>query len=427
MALKIGRVGRDVTLGEVSAWSEASDGTVSVSGWIRGLSTSDASWLREQLLGLTDPRGESAVPVSVGYDDSRDGWYQVLSVDVTDLLGPTEKRGDRQWSATLRRLGYREQPRYEVHRFGGVWGNVHGIVKLSYAGWTALPATAQAVDLGADASWTRSVRTSADGDMAFYWGGSTTLYDTVVSAYVPIDDAYVGAPKLELDVDGSGTWRTVVGADVRNLPSTRWRLSNGLVRVQWSNGGGLVLQAYDGSAWDDVGTYTTPTCFRLSQQSGSTVASAPVALAVLRNDPTIVSMRLLLDFEEKTSRIQWDLSLRRGDRNVINVIKSRAVEQWGIVPSVEVSAVGAAVVTTSGSIRPRSNDDNGHRWVMSIPETHIQNIDNGAWRVSSSNTSVPWGLGVNVGGSTAVAPNTADAVGYQFYVQAAETLLIAGM
>lgn len=428
MALTIGRVGRDVTLGEVSRWEESGDGNVQVGGWIRGLSTQDASWLREQLLGLTDPRGEAAVPVAVGYDDSRDGWYQVLSVDVTDLIGATEKRGDREWSATLRRLGYREQPRYEVHRFGNVFGNDHGIVKATYQGWCALPASAQAVDLGADASWTRTVRTAANGDVAVYTGGSTTLYDTVVSSYVPIDDAYVGAPTLELDVSGSGDWRTVVGADVRNLPSTRWRLSNGLVRCQWSNGGGLVLEAYDGSAWDTVGTYGgVPTCFQLSQQTGSTVASAPVAIAVLRNDPTIVSMRLLLDFNDKTSRIQWDVSCRRGERGFINVVKSRDSEAWGVVPSVSVSAVGAAVATTSGSIRPTSNDANGHQWVMSIPETHIQNTDTGAWRVATSNTSVPWGLGVAVGGSTATGINTANQVGYQFYVQATETLMIAGM
>jgi hypothetical protein len=435
MAFMIGRVGRDVTLGEPSSWEESADGTVSVSGWIKGLSAEDASWLREQLLGLTDPRGETAVPVSLGHDDTRNGWYQVTSVDVSSLVGYTDLRGDRQWSATLRRLGFREQPRYELHRFGGMWTNDHGIVKGSYAGWAALPLSATAVDLGADTTWFRGVRVADDGSIAFYRGGGTTLYDTVISSYVPIDDAYVGAPRLEMNVSGAG-WRTVVGADVRNYP-VDWRLTNGLVRVQWSNGGGgLVLEAYDGSSWDPVGNHLfdpsfpgvyAPTVFQLSQQAGSTVTAAPVAIAVLRNDPTVVSMRLLLDFDNNTSRIQWDLSLRRGDRNVINVIKSRTSAAWGVVPTVAVSAAGTAVVTSSGSLSPTIDDEHGHRWVMSIPEQHIQNRDNGAWRVASSNRSVPWGLGAVVSASTASAANTSNAVGLQFYVQATETLMIAGM
>jgi hypothetical protein len=78
-------------------------------------------------------------------------------------------------------------------------------------------------------------------------------------------------------------------------------------------------------------------------------------------------------------------------------------------------------------MRPISNDDNGHRWVMSVPETHIQNVDTGAWRVATSNTSVPFGLGVEVNGSNATGINVASIVSYHFYAQATETLMIAGM
>jgi hypothetical protein len=431
MAMTLGRVGRDVSLGEVSSWDESADGMVSISGWVKGLSVSDASWLREQLLGLTDPRGERAVPVSVGYDDSRDGWYVVDSVDVSDLLGATEVRGDRRWSATLRRLGYREQPRYELHRFGSVWANNHGVVKSSYAGWTSLPSSAQAVDLGADASWTRWTRQTADGTaVAVYLGGGTTLYDTVVSSYVPIDDAYVGAARFEMDVSGSGDWRTVVGGDVRNLPVDRWRLSNGLVRVMWSTGGGLIMEAWRAAsnAWEPVGVYSsTQTVFRLSPDTGLVASSSPVAVAVLRNDPVMTSIRLLLDFDNRTSRIQWDLSLRRGDRNVINVVKSRAIERWGISPSVEVSTVAALVVTSSASFRPVSNDAYTHRWVTSSPKTAVWNDASGTFRVSTSTNLFPFGLGVELTGSNATGADVASAVTYQFFVQATETQMIAGM
>ena len=48
-------------------------------------------------------------------------------------------------------------------------------------------------------------------------GGGTTLYDTVCSLYVPIEDAYDGAPKIEVDITGTGSWRAVVGKDM-DLP-----------------------------------------------------------------------------------------------------------------------------------------------------------------------------------------------------------------
>jgi hypothetical protein len=426
----IGRVGRDITLGEVSEWAESGDGSVSVTGTTRGLGLVDASFLREQLLGLLDQRGERAVPCSFGFDDSRDGWYVVESVEVRDLMGPTQLRGEREWSATLRRLGYRVQPRYELHRFGSMWTNVHGITNASYAGWCALPADAEAVDLGSDeTSWARSTRTSESGNVAFYAGGSQVLYDTVVSAYVPIDSAYAGAARVDMDVTGSGDWRTVVGADVRNLPADRWRLTNGLVRTYWSTGGGgLILDVYNGSAWEGVGTYSsTRTAFRLSQATGSTLTSAPVAIAVLRNDPTAASLRLLFDYEDKTSRIQWDLSVRRGERNIVNVVKSRSVERWGIAPSVSVSATYGLVVTTSASIRPTSNDDDGNRWVQTIPGAWVANLDDGTWRVNTSTTVVGFGLGAELNGSNATGQNAHGQTSYHFLVQATETLMIAGM
>lgn len=420
MGMTIGRVGTDITLPEPSAWREGADGVVSVGGWLNASSAADASFLREQILGLADPYGEQFVPVTLAHDSQRDGWYQVLDVDVEHVLGLTEGDGDRRWSATLRRLPYRTQPRYELHKYGTVWTNDHSITTSTYRGYVALPATAEAVDLGSDTYTTfRYTRASDTGDVAFYF--NQNFYDCVVSAYVPAGDAYDGAAKIEVDLDGNGTWRTQVGTDIRALP-TQWRIGNGMIRASWdSTNQGLNVEVYDSAAWVTLGTYTTSNYFLFTDAASSYIDTDPVAVGVLRNDPLACTLRLVFDWDTKQSRVFTDVTVRRGDRNVFGIIKSRGVYQWGLEPAV----TGAATALTSGTFSIDANDDSGNRWVMSSPKAANFNSGTGAWRVTSSTNVVPWAIGCELGGSSATAQATATKVSYQFFSQPTESLFIA--
>ena len=420
MAMTIGRVGTDITLTEPSSWSESSDGVVTISGTIRDVGTQDGSFLREQLIGLADPYGEQFVPVTVGHDSDRNGWYQVLDVSVDHMLGATENHGARGWSATLRRLPYRSQPRYELHKYGTVWTNSHSITTGTFRGYVALPATATAVDLGDDTYTNfRVTRTADTGSVAWYTGQS--MYDTVISAYVPLEDAYDGAAKIEVDVTGSGDWYTVVGTEIRPLP-TRWRLGNGLVRATWDTTNfGLAVEVYDSSVWEELGTITTSNYFLFTDASSSYIDSDPVAVEVLRNDPLACTLRLVFDFDSAKERVFTDVTVRRGDRNVFGVIKSRAPYQWGVEPSL----TGAATALTSGTFSIDANDDAGNRWVMSSPKTANFNSGTGAWRVSTSSDAVPWAIGCEFGGSGATGQNAALQVSYAFFSQPTETLFVA--
>lgn len=418
MGMTIGRVGSDPLLPEPSSWSEGADGVVRVTGWLIADSTTEASVLREQILGLGDPYGEKFVPVTVAHDPERDGWYEVLDVSVDHVLGQTEVAGGREWSATLRRLPYRTQPRYELHRYGGVWTNNHSITTSTYEGFIALPGTASAVDLGST-GFNRGTRNSETGAVYFYTADPT--YDVVVSAYVPISDAYVGAARIEMDVSGSGDWYTVVGTDIRPLP-TRWRLGNGMIRATWdTTEHGFAVEVYDSSAWEELGTYTTSNYFVITDAAASYVETDPVAVGVLRNDPLACTLRLVFDYDSGKSRMFTDVTVRRGDRNVFGIIKSRSVNQWGLEPTV----TSTATALTSGTFRIDSNDDAGNRWVMSSPKTANFNSSTGAWRVSSSTSVVPWAIGVELNGSGASSQSAADKVSYQFFSQPTETLFIA--
>ena len=418
MALTIGRVGSDIALDEHAKWSETGDGRVSIGGWIDAADAADASFLREQLLGLADQFGERIVPVTFGVDDERDGWYEVESIKVDDVLGATEVRGDRQWSATLRRLPYRQQPRYELHRYGTVWTNSHSITTSTYDGFVALPATAEAVDLGST-GFSRVTRASETGSLTFYVSDPT--YDNVVSAYVPMGDAYDGAAKIEVDIDGNGTWRTVVGSDIRHLP-TRWRINNGIMRASWdTTAQGLEVDLYTG-AWNNLGdTSSTDNHWLITDAAASYLADDPLSVTVLRNDPLACTIRLVFDWDTTKGRIMLDVTVRRGDRNVSCILKSRNSETWGIEPDTAASATTAL----TGGYRVDANDDNGDRWVVSQPKTHTLNTSTGAARLSSASEVFPFAIGAEVNGSSATGQNTAQNVIYQHYAQPTETLFIA--
>lgn len=419
MAMTIGRVGIDIALPEPESWSEGADGRVSLQGWLTASTSADASFLREQILGLADPFGEPFVPVTLGHDDERDGWYQVLDVDVEHVLGQTEIDGGRRWSCTLRRLPYRTQPRYELHRYGTVWTNSHSITEGVYVtGFVGLPATSVAVDLGAT-GYTRTLRSSDTGEVAIYDGVQS--YDHVVSAYVPIADAYDGAAKIEVDVDGSQTWRTVVGTDIRALP-TRWRLGNGMIRTTWdTTNHGFAVEVYDTGSWEELGTVTTSNYFLISDESASFITTDPVEVGVLRNDPLACTLRLVFDYESALSRMFCDVTVRRGDRNVFGIIKTRSANQWGLSPTVQSTTTS----TTGGTFRVDQHDDAGNRWVMSSPKTASFNTSTGAWRVSSSTSVIPWAIGVEIDGSSATGSNVATQVSYQYFSQPTESLFIA--
>jgi hypothetical protein len=417
-SLQIGRIGLDIDMEAPMRWDE-SGGRVSLSGVIVAPSTdAERLWQAEQILNLAGPtRSELAVPLISTAWPERNGWYEVLSTDVSPEVGFVAGASRMRWSASLRRLRGGAMPRYELRRLGHAIANDHSINRASYAGWLSAPGTAVAPDFGDDATWTVGSRPSDTGAVTFVTGGGTVLYNTVASLFVPIADAYNGAAKIEVDITGSGDWRTVVGKDMKLLAGNRVRLSNGLVRVGWNTTNHrLTMAVYTGSAWESL---TEEFTFTSGGGSLTPFGVSPSTITVVRNDAARVTIQLLMPFLSGQHRVVMFLSLRRGDYNVLGSVKSSSSRQFGINPS-------AATATTSitSAVHRTANDSNGNRWVISSPRAFTPNLTDGWLHLTTGSKSFPFGIGIELNGTSAIAPYTVGPVRSQYYSQPGEQIYI---
>jgi hypothetical protein len=362
--MQIGRV----SVAECDEWSEGASGVVRTGGLLHGDTSAELSIQRQQILGLASG-DEWAVPVTMSHDPDRDGWYRVLDVDVEHVLGMTETRGERRWSATLQRLEYGVQPRIELRRKGALRANTHSLNSNTANAIICLPGTATAIDIGATGgTYTRTNRdlAVATKQVARIAEASTsTLYDHIVSARVPLADAYVGAARLEVDVTGSGDWRTVVGREVDEQP-TAWRLSNDLFRVSYSTTSlGFVAELWTGAAWQ------RPNFTRFQLMRGTTAAFAlvhPAQIRVLYNGPERVTLRLIYDDATNLDRVAVDLTLLRGRQHIEASVFSRVAAQWGIGANENTSLPDVTNLTSNSGLR-RTDADSNTRWGIASPQT----------------------------------------------------------
>lgn len=416
-SLQLGRVGLDVDMSAPHSWSEAGD-TITMSAYLKRPRTSaEKLWQAEQILNLAGRnRAELAVPfISTAWPE-RDGWVEVLDTNVSPVGKAAPGSGPLGWSATMRRLRGGKQPRYELRRLGYPIDNDHTITRGSYAGWLAYPATATAPDFGDDVSWTIGSRTSDTGSVAFVTGGSTVLYDTVASLYVPLADAYVGAPKIEVSV--GGTWRTVVGKDIRLTTADLVRVNNGMVRASWdTTNHRLQLEAYVSGAWEaleDEFTFTT------GGAALTAFGTDPSNITVIRNDASRVTIQLLFPILSGEHRAVMTLSLRRGDRNILGTVKSSSSRQFGI----KTSTAAAATTLTSG-IHRTADDAQGNRYVICSPRTFTADLAAGTVYLSTGSKSFPFGIGIEAGGTAATGVNTVGSVRSQYYAQPGEQIYVS--
>lgn len=421
MTFTIGRVGDAISLSDVSGWQEQADGTVALNGWIRPTSVADGEILRDQLLGLVGSPDEPMVPITVGHDDTRNGWYRVLDADVESVIGATEKRGERRWSATVQRSRWWDQPRLEVRRDGGVVTNVHSITTATHSGFIGIPTAGVAIDSGTDTgTLVLATRVAETGSMRLITGSGTSaaLYNTVVSYDCPLANVYDGAATVEVNV-GSSTYRPVIGRPTRREYVTAWRLNNGLLRVSWdTTNHGLIISGFISDVWEQ-----NPETFLLTDSDAhNAVGLDPIAWSVLRNDPAMVLIRLLFSYNSGASRMTWDIGLRRGDRNCLNVVKCRTSAKYGL--KLSTSQLGTDLV---GGIQRNGDDANNNCYVISLPKTTTDNLTTSAVYLTTASQVFPFGLGMEMGGAAATGQNTAQNVIYQYYAQPIETLGVSAV
>jgi hypothetical protein len=148
-----------------------------------------------------------------------------------------------------------------------------------------------------------------------------------------------------------------------------------------------------------------------------------LALSVLRNSPEVSVLRL--DYEYSTTqRHSVFLSLRRGDRFMRGVVKSRVSDQWGL--EISGSTPERAVQTITGGAAQSANDTAGNRWVLMTPRSFTTNTTLGKIELSSSSSTFPFGVGCAISGSTASGLSTTQSLIYQYHAAINERVFITG-
>lgn len=236
--------------------------------------------LRQQLAGLVDNRDEEVVPFTWSEDSSLDGFYRVVSVDVPS-------------ADTMLVNGYIPEVTVELEAIGGnaavPWVEIMGtyVVRTnSHSITTADPtvllpyaATLQAVKILGSSGGNLAQsgpQTTETGDLVTYQLSTSYGSQFTAGFAVAPADAYDGAVKLEVDLNG--TWYPLVGRNIGMVAGNDLRLNNGIVRVTFHTDHKITMERWYGGSW------LTAKEFKLRSAGGYVFAQTGYWV-VLRNSP----------------------------------------------------------------------------------------------------------------------------------------------
>lgn len=402
MALKIGRLGAEITLSDPVEWSiGATDATVVAQA--SSTTASDLRALAQQAAGYPSV-DEPLVPVicSGGYDTYQLlGFWEPVDVDVSRQPS-TEAAGLAVIRARLRRPAGFTTPLFTSRLTHYLLNNAisfgSGYEQMTWA----LPGNAWEV-AGVPASGTHSSRTSADGALRLWRKTAASASFTGYWGCEPAD-FYVGAGRVESKMAGGSTYVQVCGRNIE--AGATWRLANGLVRVTPSaTDGKLDVSHYDGSTWETAKTYV------LSGGTNGTV-NAIKGVAVLRNSPEEARIRLVCQTATGgygAGRVTVDLGLRRGSRTVFCVLESDSSDKWKVARDTNEASVAIPTGVSSG-VMANVNDASGNRYMLMTPQAHTNDLTVGSTRLSIADDVFKFGISSEIGGSGASAPDNYDSI-----------------
>lgn len=387
MSIKIGRAGRDtgIELNSPAYWSMNGD-DVEAAGAITASTYAKLLVLRAQVNGLADNRDEPVVAVNWTGDPSIDGFYEVLDASV-----PMPPRGlaalKLDYRVRLRRVGV--YPDINSVMVGNaVRTNAHSIVKGSTVPWWAVPDDAT-MDYIPSASTATRV-TDSGSVLVRYRTDGTILYNRTNRWACAASDYYDGACRVEV-TDGTN-WFAIIGQRLPNVsPTIGWRITNGLTRVSYGGGDGLLtVEHYISGAWSVSKTY------KLTVTTTPTTIGAFRTITVTRNSPEVVTVQVGLDQENGAvpAAVTIDLTLRRGALWVEGVMSRTAeagaylANQMGLYRN----SAEAATAITSG-IRATSADGVGGKYWMATSLAKTNDLTQGGFYVSSAVNDFDFAIG----------------------------------
>lgn len=378
-----------------------------------------AQMMRRQLLGLAGNEDDPVVPVTWTGDSDFDGFYRVAGVRV-DPLNTYLETGRMQGAVDLERIsgGYGDP----LHELWAVLAKVND-TEFSF---TATDRADSAVYLPASFPSQSerpgvSSRTAADGVAI-----SEVTYSLLVGESMSFAWTHLATPAAFYDAGVkveqliSGVWFDVIG---RQVPAqSTLRVSNELVRVSVASDGEVNVESWDGSAWRSK-------LYRVTYDSGAGNITAMHAAVVRINGPDecVVSWIGVTDDDGGAT---ISARLLRGELVAEVSVSSNAAQVWKLTRSTTEAAT--AVEDNDGAdvgVRATANDANGDRFLILSREDLGEgspDLTNGGWTMGItldpitgsglSSTSALWGVGLEVGGSGASAPNDEATMAERFQV-----------
>lgn len=403
MSIKIGRAGRDtgLELNSPTYWSVNGD-EVDAAGALTASTYAKLALLRAQVNGLADNRDEPVVAVNWPGDGSVDGYYEVLDVSV-----PMPARGlaalKLDYRVKLRRLAV--SPDISSIISGNVVrSNSHTIVKGSTVPWWATPLDATMDHVTGATAATRV--TDSGSVKVQYTTNGTLLYNVVRRWACAASDYYDGACRVEV-TDGT-SWFALVGRRLPNPPMTGWRITNGLVRVSYGGGNGLLtVEHYVSGAWSVSKTY------KLTYTTSKTTLGAFATVTVKDNRPECVTVRV--GFERDTTapyQMAVDLTIRRGAlwcEGVITRDTETGTESIGIYRN----SAEASTAHTAG-LHATSADAQGGKFYLNTSFTKTNDLTQGGFYVTAgAATAVDFQVGYEP--ASASGPDTFTNATYSYF------------
>lgn len=430
MTFTLGRA----NLGIVSSLDLSGD-SLSVAGRLgTGLSFAQAQRLRQQLAGLTSAGRDLVVPVTYTHDSTVDGFYRVEDVNVE--AGPGGKLLTFwPWSARLTRVSGYAAPLFESVLVSTVRDNDHGYVAPGETGtdvrpWLGIPP-------GFD-DFSGAIRTGQlEGGERDSQTGTVTVYvdpdmvgEQVRQWGVAPSDWYGGAATVRVSAG------TIVGRQTVNAPDTV-SLDNGIVRVQATESGGVLVLAvsgWTGAVWSGLGSGWV-----LRHHDDGDPAFAPRMLefpssvSVLWNRPEVASVRLsgrrlqdsTLSGLVPDGRYDLDLSVRRGSRTIDGVLhlSPGSSTRWGVFQLSEMAAN-----TTGGAIYQTGDDARAWLAVCPDPSTAVNTAsadEPGLWLDTAPTERLRFAIGTCDTRSSAQAIDEPSEVVRQYMASVAEQVAVS--
>lgn len=363
-------------------------------GNIFGASLAQAQSWRNSLASLSLG---SVEPIDSTPDTAITGMWRIDKLNVDAAPGMWDRNYGFGYRLSATRVGSWQIPIITGRSIGRERTGAGGV---SEDYWMGLPSAIHGRDLAGDSA-AYYTRTGPGGSVLIDVDAS--LANNVVSYTVAPSDYYDMAPTIT--VDGS----VVLGRQPLAIGNTDdWQLDNGFVRVKGASSSSHTLR-FAGPIPASPGTYGTDYSLIVGGYlSGTRKILRPSAVQVMHNDAELCVLRLIGYIQTTGTTDNYaltlDIGLRRGGSFVECVQAAKLAIQHSIK---NVGAAALTVVTANKTVRSTANDGNGNRlWLASGTSLNTGSVASGEVYSTASATQLPFALGIELDGSSSVAPNT---------------------